>query len=49
MEVEITVDGEEIPMNEFVQSIIAGMVRGAVETLDGVDSDWKDLSIKLKQ
>lgn len=49
MEVELIVDGEEVPMNAFVQSIIAGMVRGAVETLDGVDSSWNDISIKLKQ
>lgn len=49
MEVELIVNGEKIPMNAFVQSILAGMVKGAVETLDGIDSDWKDISINLKR
>ena len=49
MEVELTIDGEKIVMNDFVQKILANMVGGAVETLYGVESGWNDVSLKIKQ
>lgn len=49
MEVELTIDGEKVIMNAFVQKILGNMVGGAVETLHGVEGGWSDVSIKIKQ
>ena len=47
MELEIIIDGKYIPINNFVQRIIAKVVSGAIESLDGVEEDWKDLTLTL--
>jgi hypothetical protein len=49
MESELIVDGEKIPMNEFLQKILGNMVGGAVETLHGVESEWTEVSLKIKR
>ncbi|MCD4703410.1 MAG: hypothetical protein K8R64_03825 [Methanosarcinaceae archaeon] len=49
MKVELTVDGKEIEINNFVQRILGSITASSVETLHGVDSDWKNISIDLKQ
>ena len=49
MEVELTIDGEKVIMNDFVQKILGNMLGGAVETLHGVEGGWSDVSIKIKQ
>ena len=49
MEVELTIDGEKVVMNDFVQKILGNMVGGAVETLHGVEGGWNDVSLKIKQ
>jgi hypothetical protein len=49
MDVEITVDGEEIPLNEFVEQIIGNMVVGGVESLKGVDENWNNISINIEK
>lgn len=49
MNVELTVDGNDIEINHFVQEILGAMASSSVETLHGVDADWKDITIKLKR
>lgn len=49
MDVEVIVDGEEIPLNEFVEEIIGNMVSSGVESLKGVDKDWKNISINIEK
>ena len=49
MEVELTVDGKDIEINHFVKEILAAMTSSSVETLHGVDEDWKEMSIKLER
>ncbi|WP_445474080.1 hypothetical protein ACT9XH_06705 [Methanococcoides methylutens] len=49
MEVELTVDSNDIEINHFVQKILGAMASSSVETLHGVDADWKDITIKLKR
>lgn len=49
MEVELTVDGNDIEINHFVQKILGAMASSSVETLHGVDENWKNLTIKLKK
>lgn len=49
MEVVLTVDGKDIEINHFVQSILGSTVIGAVTTLHGVEDDCKEVLIKVKQ
>lgn len=49
MEIELIIDGEDIPMNRFVEKILSGVVGGAAESLNGVEKDWKELSIKIRR
>lgn len=49
MEVKLIVDGEAIPLNEFVEKIMASIITGTVATLKGVNEDWKDIEIKIKR
>ena len=49
MEIDLTIDGEDIPMNSFVQKIIAGVVAGAAESLNDVEKDWKNLQLIIKR
>lgn len=49
MEVVLTVDGKDIEINHFVQSILGSTVVGAAATLHGVDKDCKEILIKVKQ
>ncbi|MHC1576979.1 MAG: hypothetical protein ACXQTE_06460 [Methanosarcinaceae archaeon] len=49
MKVELTIDGKDIEINDFVQRIIGGVVASSAETLHGVDSDWKYISVDIKR
>ena len=47
LETKLIVDGKEIPLNEFVNSIMSGTVVGAVTSLRGISKDWKKIEIKV--
>lgn len=47
LDVKLAIDGEEIPLNEFVVKILSGAIVGAVSSLKGVRKDWKQIEIKL--
>ncbi len=49
MDVVLEVDGEKIPMNDFVRKILCGMIAGSIEALRGVGNDWKTVDIRLKR
>lgn len=49
MDVVLEVDGEKIPMNDFVRKILCGMIAGSIEALRGVGNDWKSVDIRLKR
>jgi hypothetical protein len=49
MEVKLTVDGNDIEINDFVQKILAGTVVGAVGTLKGVEEDCDEIVLKIKR
>lgn len=49
MGVKLQVDGKEIPLNEFVESILAGTIAGAVTTLNGVGEEWKKIEIPIER
>jgi hypothetical protein len=49
MEVKLKVDGKDIPLNEFVEKMLGGTVKGAVESLRGIDSKWEKIVIEVER
>jgi hypothetical protein len=47
MGVKLKVDGKEIPLNEFVEKILGGTLKGAVESLRGIDGAWEKIVIEV--
>lgn len=47
MNTKLLVDGKEIPLNEFVNSVMSGTVVGAVTSLRGINKDWKKIEIQV--
>jgi hypothetical protein len=47
MGLKLKVDGKEIPLNEFVERILNGMIVGAIASLRGIREDWKNIEIEL--
>jgi hypothetical protein len=47
MSMKLSVDGKEIPLNEFVEKLLSGTVVGAVTSLKGIEEDWKKIEIKI--
>ncbi len=46
---ELVVDGKRIPVNQFVQNVFVGIVSGVLESIHGVDDDWKIAELTLKR
>lgn len=44
---KLSVDGKEIPLNEFVEKLLSGAVVGAVTSLKGIKEDWKKIEIRI--
>lgn len=49
MKVKIRVNGEKVPINDFVQRLIGHMVSGAIEELHGVPADWKEIVVDVER
>ena len=49
MGMKLLVDGKEIPLNEFVEKILNGMVVGGVTSLRGIKEDWKKIEIDISK
>ncbi|MEM3420726.1 MAG: hypothetical protein QW835_05790 [Candidatus Hadarchaeum sp.] len=49
MKVKLSVDGEEIDLNEFVVKILSGAIIGAVTSLRGIKKDWKKIEIEVEK
>lgn len=49
MSLKLKVDGKEIPVNEFVEKILAGTITGAVTSLRGIKDDWKKIDIEIEK
>ena len=47
MELEMIIDGEDILINDFVQNIIAKIVSGAAECLNGVEDNWTEINLTI--
>jgi hypothetical protein len=46
---KLKVDGKEIPLNEFVEKIMAGTITGAVTSLRGIREDWKKIDVEIEK
>ena len=49
LDTKLFVDGKEIDLNEFVNSILAGTVAGAIGSLRGISKDWKKIVIEIEK
>jgi hypothetical protein len=47
MGLKLKVDSTEIPLNEFVEKMLDGMIIGAVSSLKGIKKDWKNIEIQI--
>ena len=47
MKIRLLIDGKEIPLNEFVNSMLGGTVVGAVTSLRGIKNDWKEIEVRV--
>jgi len=47
MDMKLKVDGKNIPLNEFVESILNGTIVGAVTSLKGIRENWKKIEISI--
>ncbi len=43
------IDGKTIELNEFTKEFLGGTLQGAISPLKGIDSNWKQLEIKVKR
>ena len=48
-DIELEVDGVEIPLNDFVRKFMYGMVSGSLGVLKDVGDDWENLKISIKK
>ncbi len=48
MKVELVVDGQAIPLNDFTQEIIGNVITAMAQSLRGVKSGWKEITIKVQ-
>ncbi len=49
IDIALEIDGNDVPMNDFVKKILCGMITGSIETLRGVRDDWKTVNIKISK
>ena len=49
MSLKLLVDGNEIPLNEFVEKILTGSIIGAASSLRGIKEDWKKIQIEISR
>ena len=47
MDVKLSVDGEQVELNEFVSKILGGTIVGAVTSLRGISKEWKEIKIEV--
>jgi hypothetical protein len=47
LKMKLMVDGVEIPLNDFVEHVLSGMVVGGVNALKGIKEGWKKIEIEI--
>ena len=46
---KLKVDGKEIPLNEFVEKVLNGIIVSVVSSLKGIKEDWKKIEIEISR
>ena len=46
---KLKVDGKEIPLNEFVEKFMSGSLTGAINSLKGINENWKKIEIEIQK
>ncbi len=49
MGLKLKVDGKEIPLNDFVASMLSGTITGAITSLKGIKQDWKKIEMEIEK
>jgi hypothetical protein len=49
LSLKLKVDGKEIPLNEFVASMLNGTITGGIMSLKGIKEDWKKIEIEIQK
>jgi hypothetical protein len=49
LKMKLMVDGVEIPLNDFVERILTGMVVGGVNALKGIKEDWTKIEVEVSR
>ena len=49
LEVSLFIDGKTIELNEFTNDFLGGTIQGAISPLQRINSNWKQLEIKVKR
>ncbi len=49
MNAEMAVDGKKIPLNAFTQEFIAKVSAAMAESLRGVEENWTEIVIRVRQ
>jgi hypothetical protein len=49
MGMKVLIDGQVIPLNEFVEKILSGTIVGAVTSLRGIKEDWKKIEVEISK
>jgi hypothetical protein len=47
LKLKLVVDGNEVPVNEFVERILIGSIVGGVTTLRGIKEDWTSIKLEI--
>ncbi len=47
MGMKLKIDGKEIPLNEFVEKMMQGIIVGGATSLRGIKEDWKKIEIEV--
>jgi hypothetical protein len=48
MRVELKVDGQAVPLNDFTQEIIGNVAAALAESLRGVDEGWQQIELSVR-
>jgi hypothetical protein len=49
MGLKLKVNGKDVPLNEFVERFIEGVVVGGVSSLKGIRDNWEKIEIEISK
>lgn len=47
MGMKLKVDGKDIPLNDFVEKFVQGIIVGGITSLKGIKNDWEKIEIEV--